>query len=331
MSAGKRMAAAPALRVTLLICAFGSGTAWTQDLSAPAAPAAAPAAAAAQRVLRDCPQCPELIVVDPGTFLMGSSTDAYEHDVESGESPPFSVTIREAFALGRFEVTQGEFAAFKQLAGYTGQAWCGSVAKGDTAGPESAPSLPARCLTQADAIAYTAWLSVQTGHRYRLPSESEWEYAVRAGTRGARFWSARHSHEGVSISQACDYANVYDVAARELTLPVPHARCTDGYPEVAPVGTFLPNPWGFHDLIGNVRERVADCFTTSYKGRPADERAWVWADCRLHAVRGGSWMSRPLRSRSAARDFIADDADSRARHDIGLRVARELSTAERAR
>jgi formylglycine-generating enzyme required for sulfatase activity len=123
---------------------------------------------------------------------------------------------------------------------------------------------------------------------------------------------------------------VYDVGARGLRLPVPYARCTDGYVEVAPVGSFLANPWGFHDLIGNVRERLADCFTRSYKGRPPDERAWRWDGCTHQAVRGGSWLSRPLAARSAARDVVPVAADATALRDVGLRVARDLDATERA-
>jgi formylglycine-generating enzyme required for sulfatase activity len=305
-------AAAPALVVLAAFAMLSAaGAARAQASQAPATPAM-------PVVVRDCPQCPEMIVVPAGAFAMGTSTDAYEHDVASGETPPFNVRIRRPFALGRFEVTHAEFATFRRATGYEPALACAS----DAAAPAATP---VRCIGPRDAREYLAWLSGVTGRRYRLPSESEWEYATRAGTPGARFWSARHSHEGVSISMACDYGNVYDVAARALALGVPHARCTDGYADgPAPVGSFLPNPLGFHDLIGNVRERLADCFTNAYKGRPPDERAWVWDECRYHAVRGGSWRSRPLVARSAARDYVADDAAADALQDVGFRVARDV-------
>lgn len=304
----------------LLAFATLVATSAAHSQAAPAASAtpATPATAAPPVIVRDCPHCPELIVVPAGAFAMGTSTDAYEHDVASGETPPFNVRIRRPFALGRFEVTNAEFAAFRRASGYAPALACAA----DAAAP---PAAPVRCIGLRDAHEYLAWLSGATGQRYRLPSESEWEYATRAGTSGARSWSARHSHEGVSISTACDHANVYDVAARALALAVPHARCTDGYADTpAPVGSFLPNPLGFHDLIGNVRERLADCFTNAYKGRPPDERAWVWDECRYHAVRGGSWRSRPLVARSAARDYVADDADAQVLQDVGFRIARDV-------
>ncbi len=301
-----------------------------QPVHAPAAAAPAPPSAtlpvaatgpasaiATAGPFRDCATCPELIAVPAGAFSLGTSTDAYEHDVASGETPPLNVRIRRPFALGRFEVTRAEFSAFASATGHRPRWPCAL----DAASP---PAAPARCITVDDARAYLAWLGTQSGQRYRLPSETEWEYAARAGTTGARSWSARHSHEGVSISTTCDFGNVYDVSARSLALPVPHARCTDAYPGDAPVGSFQPNPWGFHDLIGNVRERLGDCFTTSYKGRPADERTWAWADCRYRAVRGGSWLSRPWAARSAARDYVVDDATAATISDVGFRIARDL-------
>jgi formylglycine-generating enzyme required for sulfatase activity len=254
------------------------------------------------RTLRDCAECPELVRIPAGAFSLGTAGDAYEHDERSGETPPLAVRIRRPFAIGRFEVQVHEFARFVAETGHRPALSC-------ALDPAAPPAAPARCVAPADADAFVAWLARRTGRRYRLPSEAEWEHAARAGTTGARAWSNRDSHEGVSISRACDFANVYDVSARALALPVPHARCTDRYPGPSPVGSFAANPWGLHDSIGNVRELLADCFTRSYKGRPPDERAWTWPSCSHRAVRGGSWLSRPLVARSAARDFVAVEAD----------------------
>jgi formylglycine-generating enzyme len=304
---------APMARVALVAlitgCLPAAATAVATDLAAP--------------VLRDCPDCPELVPIAAGRFTLGTSSDGYEHDEAAGETPPLAVTIRRPFAIGRFEVTQAQFAVFLEATHASRRASC-------TAPSPAQPAAPATCITAEEAERYAAWLSARTGHRYRLPSEAEWEYATRAGTTGARSWSARDSHEGVSISRACEYANVYDVSARGAQLPIPHARCTDGYPGLAPVGSYLPNPWGLYDTIGNARERVADCHTRSYKGRPADERAWLWSGCTHHGVRGGSWQSRPRMARSAARDGIADDADPAQLRDVGFRIARDLDEPEKA-
>ncbi len=297
---------------------------WIAFLLAAACGFQADASSAAPTVLQDCADCPELIVVAAGSFTMGSSTDAYEHDERSGETPPLGVRIGRPFALGRFELQVHQFQRFLAASGHRPRHACATDA-------HAPPAAPARCLTQADALAYLDWLGALAGRRYRLPSEAEWEHAARAGTTGARSWSGRDSHEGVSISRACDFANVYDVSARGLRLPVPHARCADGYVGLAPAGSFQANPWGFHDLVGNVRERLADCFTRSYKGRPADERAWRWEGCTHQSVRGGSWRSRPFAARSAARDVVALAAEAAELDDVGLRVARDLDEAERLR
>jgi len=264
--------------------------------------------------MRDCAECPELLQLPAGEFLMGSSADDYEHDLRSGETPALRVKIRRGFALGLREVTNKEFRAFLTATGHQPKYSCAA---------QGADDAPLRCVSPQDVEPYLEWLSTLSGRRYRLPSESEWEYALRAGTSTARFWSGRDSHEGVSISRACDFGNVKDVTGRAIESPGPWARCTDGFAGAAPVAKFAANPWGFFDLAGNVRELLADCYTASYKGRPADERAWLWADCSLRVVRGGSWKSRPFDVRSAARDHIAVTAPVADWEDVGLRVARD--------
>ncbi len=281
--------------------------------------AASVAAAKTTGAWRDCADCPELVRISAGSFTFGSSSDAYEHDVDSGETPPLNVTIRQPFALGRFEITRHEFAQFVTATGRP-VASC--------AVPPAAPAAPQTCMDLTTIQAYLHWLSQRSGRRYRLPSESEWEYAARAGSSGARPWSARDSHEGVSISRACDFANVYDVAALNSKLTQPWARCTDHYAGLAPVGSFAANKFGVYDMLGNAREMTADCFTNSYKGRPADERTWRWADCSLQAVRGGSWLSRPRMARSAARDSVSVFAKPAELPDVGIRVARDLTPEE---
>lgn len=268
----------------------------------------------AGKTLRDCAECPEMIALSAGEYSMGSSADDYEHDFRSGETPALRVHLSRGFSLGVREVTTGEFRRFLLATAYRPRFACAG---------EGANDEPARCITPTDAEAYLAWLSMRSGQRYRLPSESEWEYAMRAGTTTARFWSGRDSHEGVSISRNCDFGNTKDVSARAINSPGPWARCSDGYPAIAPVGRFSANPWGFHDMHGNVRELLADCFTASYKGRPADERAWVWSSCPLRVVRGGSWRSRPFDIRSAARDRIDLEAPASAWQDVGFRIARD--------
>jgi len=174
------------------------------------------------------------------------------------------------------------------------------------------------------AKAYAAWLSKQTGQTYRLPSEVEWEYAARAGTSTARFFSEGDSDERSLVSLACDYANVYDAsAARDLAFPIPYARCSDGHTYTAPVASYRPNAFDLYDLLGNVREWTEDCYTASNEGRPDDARAWVWAGgCEQRVVRGGSYASRPSHARAAAREA---ELEGLRQADLGFRLVREMN------
>jgi formylglycine-generating enzyme len=312
---------------------------------APPAPPAKAGAAQAQPAatgnpttlgpIRDCPTCPVMVVVPAGTFLLGTSADARERDPDGGESPPLSVTMSRAFAIGKYEVTVAEFRAFVAATRYTppgdcriasGGAWTRLPDHGWAAPGFPKPQAedePVVCVSWDDAKAYTDWLARATGKVYRLPSETEWEYAARGGTTTSRYFGDRDSDEESVLSMTCDYANVYDASAvADLPFPYPNARCSDGHSYTAPVGSYKPNAFDLHDVIGNVREWLQDCYTGSYLGRPPDGRAWEWAGgCELRGVRGGSWATRPAESRAAARGA---EPQGRRQSDLGFRVVREL-------
>ncbi|MBM4234266.1 MAG: formylglycine-generating enzyme family protein [Gammaproteobacteria bacterium] len=163
---------------------------------------------------------------------MSSSADDYEHDLRSGETPALRVRIRQAFALSSREVTNKQFRAFLAATRQQPKYSCATQGVDDE---------PVRCVTSQDAERYLLWLSARSGRRYRLPSESELEFALRAGTDTARFWSGRDSHEGISISRACDFCNVKDVTGRAIASPGSWARCTDGFLGLAPVAQFSAN------------------------------------------------------------------------------------------
>jgi len=303
--------------------------------SATGAPQPGAAAPATAGVIRDCPSCPEMVVVPAGTFLLGTSADGRERDPDRGESPPLPVTMSRAFAIGRFEVTVAEFRAFVTSTRYappgdcrisSGGAWVRLPDRGWAAPGFPAPQAdnePVVCVSWDDATAYADWLSRTTGKVYRLPSETEWEYAARGGTTTPRYFGDRDSDEDTVLSVACDYANVYDSSSvTELPFPYPNARCRDGHTYTAPVGSFKPNAFDLYDMIGNAREWLQDCFTGSYIGRPADGRAWEWAGgCEVRGVRGGSWATRPSESRAAARGA---ELQGLRQSDLGFRVVREL-------
>jgi formylglycine-generating enzyme required for sulfatase activity len=284
---------------------------------------------------RDCPDCPVMMAVPAGSFLLGTSADETEVDRQRGESPPLAVTMARPFAIGKFEVTLGEFRRFAEATQYPVQGDCRVTNAGSWARlPDrswqnpgfSAPQSdaePVVCVSWDDARAYVDWLSKATGKVYRLPSETEWEYAARGGTSGSRYFGGHDSDEASLLSLACDYANVYDASSVTAHgFSYPNARCSDGYAFTAPVGSFKPNAFDLYDMLGNVREWLQDCYTASYRGRPADARAWQWAGgCELRGVRGGSWASRPAEVRSGARGA---ELQGLRQSDLGFRVARDL-------
>src|SRR5579871_5130080 len=198
--------------------------AWALALSIAIATAAAepPPAKPASGAFRDCPGCPEMVVVPAGDFLLGTSADEPEVDRERGESPPLPVAMTKAYAIGRYEVTVAQFRAFAEAAQYplkgdcritSGGAWVRLADrswKNPGFGSAQADNEPVVCVSWDDAKAYTDWLTKTTGKVYRLPSETEWEYAARGGTTSPRYFGAFDSDEASVLSLACDYANVYD-------------------------------------------------------------------------------------------------------------------------
>ena len=282
----------------------------------------------------ECPACPELALVPPGKFLMGSAPDATELDAATGESPAVAVSFTRPFHVSRREITVAEFRRYVEASGAEPasgcRVWLGGqwVFERDRSWRDPGFALPPQdaepvvCVNWDDVRGYAEWLSKVSGKRYRLPSEAEWEYVARGGTSFPRFWGERDSHEGAVLSLACDFANVYDSSAVDAyRFPWPNARCSDRVAALALVGQYKPNAFGVFDIIGNVREWVMDCYTASYAGRPEDARAWTWqGGCELKGVRGGSWASRPRDARAPAR--VAESTALR-QSDLGFRIVRD--------
>ena len=257
---------------------------------------------------RDCAFCPELVVVPPGTFTMGSpESEEFRGAVEGPQHP---VTIGAPFAVGVHEVTFAEWDACVRMGG------CRYTPADRRWGRERRPVIH---VSWEDAQAYVSWLSGLTGQRYRLPSEAEWEYVARAGTVTARYW-------GEDLSDLCRHANG---AARRpgrlrsagLSGYVRDGPCADDYGTTAPVGSFAPNAFGLYDVLGNVSEWTQDCWNDSYAGAPTDGSAWESGDCDRRVLRGGSWFVTAWFLRSANRSRNLPDT-----RDMyyGFRVARTL-------
>ena len=267
--------------------------------------------------LRDCPQCPELVVVPEGTYRRGSPESESGRDDDEG--PVRRVTIGYRLAVGVKEVTRGEFARFVSETGRSmGDScwvWDGewkerSGRNWKSPGYSQTDEHPVVCVSWDDAKAYVRWLTGKTGESYRLPSEAEWEYVARAGTETARYW-------GEGESGQCRYANGADE-----TYGWSEAFCDDGHASTAPVGSFAPNGYKLHDVLGNVWEWTEDCWNESYTGAPSDGSAWESGDCSRRVLRGGSWLDEPRDLRSALR--FRSPTGIRY-NDLGFRVARTLT------
>lgn len=283
---------------------------------------------------RDCPECPEMLRLPPGRYLMGTRTEDRLIDPRTGkpatnDGPQHQVSIDYAFAIGRYEVSVEEYAQFVAATGHERLAACmdfrkensftmSSTTRWDAVGFPQTSDQPVGCVSWFDANAYASWLSEVSGAAYRLPTEAEWEYAARAGTTGPYHW-------GDDPGLACTYANVRSVGADAISSAQAASDqadgfpCDDGYVHLAPVGSFLPNRFGLHDMQGNAWEWVADCNHKDYIGAPVDGSAWLEAECRFGIIRGGSFLNRVERSSVTVR---AGRPRSSGATNMGFRVAR---------
>ena len=275
------------------------------------------AVAAAPDTFKDCDVCPEMVVIPAGQFMMGSPSDEEGRHVDEG--PVHRVQVP-SFALGKYEVTRGQFAAFVRATGYSAGGDCvvglSNMASKNWRDPNFSQTDrdPVVCVNWADAKAYVEWLGRETGERYRLPSESEWEYAARAGTTTARYW-------GNDPDAACTNANVGDRSAKHTFSSLTMHNCRDGHVYTAPVGSFRANGFGLYDVLGNVWEWVEDCWIGSYVGALSNGDSWTTGDCYTRDLRGGSWYSLPERARAARR---GSSRPALRGADFGFRVARTL-------
>ena len=241
-------------------------------------------------LFRECTKdCPEMIVVPPGEFVMGSPEA--EKGRAANEGPRHRVTIARAFAVSRYDVTFDEWDACISVGG------CSQVSDSGF----GRRTRPATNVTWDDAQRYVAWLAKMTGRPYRLLSEAEWEYAARAGSTTTYFWGDEIG-KGNANCMGCG-------SEWENRGP-------------APVGSFKPNAFGLYEMTGNAWQWLQDCFHPDYNGAPADGSAWTSGDCSLRTDRGGSWISGPQNARLAFRGSYP--AGSR-NYSLGIRVGRTLT------
>jgi len=240
---------------------------------------------------------PPLVEVPAGHFIMGASPK--DPHARAQELPRHEVLFSEPFLIGQYEITFEQYDAYIFDVGGTfphdsGLTWFGSGwGRGDR---------PVINVTWHEARAYAAWLSQKIDRSCRLPTEAEWEYAARGGTKTDYWWgnSARWSNH--------NHANCFD--------------CSDHYNETTPVGSFKPNPFGLYDTAGNAQEWVEDCWHESYEGAPTDGAAWTSGpECGRKVIRGGSTFVVMKRVRSAAREWQFSGSGKAGRHQVcGFRI-----------
>jgi formylglycine-generating enzyme required for sulfatase activity len=259
-------------------------------------------------------QGPEMERVPNGHFQMGSPPG--EGNRASDEGPLHPVLLQNAIAFGRFEVTRGEFERFVKGTGYVTNAEKGNSCSTRTTHPganwrrvgfDQDATHPIVCVSWDDAQAYADWLSEETGKRYRLPTEAEWEYAARA-EKTTRFWWGDEVNEKDAIWANCNGCGDTEWDGRRT----------------APVGQFPANDFGLHDMSGNVWEWVQDCWHESYEGAPEDASPWLetdGGDCNRRVLRGGSWDNAPGLVRSASR--FGGTAANRSSF-VGFRLAQDI-------
>lgn len=227
---------------------------------------------------------PNMVMITGGSFMMGNTlSSAYPE-----EQPAHRVTLPD-FAISQYEISFDDYELFTRHSGQRrpdDNGW----------GTHKRPVIN---VSWQDASDYASWLSRQTGHNYRLPTEAEWEYAAGAGKNKLYWWGNKPD---------TNRANCYDCGS-----------VWDGK-KTAPIGSFPANPFGLFDSAGNVAEWVQDCEHPNYRGAPNDNRVWLSGDCTQRMMRGGSYRSPRDQLITTRRTSLL--VNTRVDH-VGFRLVRE--------
>jgi formylglycine-generating enzyme required for sulfatase activity len=254
-----------------------------------------------------------MVVVPAGSFTMGASAS---EEVATEREDQVLVSLASPFAVGRFAVTKGEFAAFVAATAHNTDGPCYDLSTLETKGRtdrdwRAAGFLqndrhPVVCVNWNDAKAYVGWLAASTGKSYRLLTETEREYVTRAGSTTAFWWGATISTDQANYNGNVTYAGGPKGVRRKMTVPV---------------DSFAPNHWGLYNVHGNVWDWTEDCWNATNAGNPGDGTPRLTGDCSLRVLRGASWNNYPQTLRSARRE--KEPVNVRASR-TGFRVARTL-------
>lgn len=271
------------------------------DGEMPADDGGAPDDADPARGESDCDECPVMVKIAEGTALLGAALQAQSGTAVTG--PATRLGISKGYAIGKFEVTVGQFGAFVKETGYKPASTC-RIGKSSVSASFKSPGFtqskdhPAVCVSWTDAKHYTEWLTLKAGRVYRLPTEVEWEYAARGGVTSGYLVPG-----GKLSSKDANFANPVGEKENQTTK----------------VGSYAENPNHMHDVHGNAWEFTDDCWSRVYALHSQDKTYTGW-DCSKRIVKGGAWFSPPERLDLAIRAGVGSELAS---NGIGFRVMRE--------
>lgn len=239
--------------------------------------------------IQDCPSCPQMAVVPAQTIQLGSDHGRPE------EAPAYMFTLGNPIAVSVTEVT------FDQWQPCVDADVCPFIERDNGWGRSTRPVIR---MTYAEAVSYADWLSGITKQTYRLPTESEWEIAARAGATTRYSWGHKML-PGYAHCRFCDQTDLTHLNSTWLH-------------QTVPVGSLTPNTYGLYDMVGNVWEWTSVCWTPTHQQTGTAKST----DCKNHAVRGGSWYFFGVVAGSPARSAQVANLGS---YDIGIRLVRELT------
>lgn len=293
-------------------------------------PFAAVAEGQGPQSFKDCADCPEMAVIPPGRFVMGAPESESQNRKFGWGGPEIEVTISKPYALAKTETTVAQFAAFMRESGYQQAGRCRSIWEKRLADPtkvswqdplwpdgsKQTDDHPVVCIAWEDAVAYADWLTKKTGGKrtYALPTEAQFEYAARVGTKTPRPWPG-------AAEESCKYANVGDVNYLRIIPEYGAINCDDGYAFTSPVTAFPANAYGLHDMLGNVWEWARDCRAEDLNATPRDGTALevAPADCKRRVLRSSGYSSSDWYTRVTTRG--GDPATGTRLVVLGFRVA----------
>ncbi|MDC1312254.1 formylglycine-generating enzyme family protein [Burkholderiales bacterium] len=262
--------------------------------------------AAPDKFIKDCNDCPILVIIPPGAVDYRVPPGVVGRAHNAGWYT--RIIFTQPFAIGVFEVTNGQ--------------WYACIEEGECDQLEYDTALnqqhPVTKVNWQQAQRYTQWLSKKTEQKYRLPSNTQWEYAARAGLGMNRYFD-------IKPQDVCEYGNVYDHTAEQtLAYNLDMLPCDDGQDSLVAVGQFKSNAFGLYDTIGNAFEWTEDCASPGNfdaSGLPTNGAPWLDGDCSLRGYRGSSWLTNEptyLVESDRFRDLTSSE------QDLGFRIVRDI-------